>query len=96
MGERGWLKMAALDHDGRLGIFSCMTMQAEILASEALRLSPAERAELADKLIESLDNEPLSDEWAAEIDRRVREIEGGAVTCRPVEQLLAELRGKLG
>lgn len=73
-----------------------MKMQAESLAVEALRLSPAERAELADKLIDSLDDEPLSAEWAAEIDRRVREIESGTVTCRPVEELLAELRGKLG
>ena len=73
-----------------------MTMQAETLASEALRLSPAERSELADRLIESLDHEPLSAEWAAEIDRRVREIESGTLVCRPVEELLAELRGKLG
>ena len=73
-----------------------MTMLAEKLASEALRLSPTERSELADRLIDSLGNEPLSAEWAAEIDRRVREIENGTVACRPVEELLAELRGKLG
>ena len=73
-----------------------MTMQAEKLASEVLRLSPTERSELADRLIDSLGNEPLTPEWAAEIDRRVREIKEGAVVCRPVEELLAELRAKLG
>lgn len=71
-------------------------MQAEKLASDALRLSPAERSELADRLIESLENEPLSPEWAAEIDRRVREVETGEAVCRPIEEVLAELRGRLG
>ena len=61
-----------------------MTDSAAKLLSEALRLTDSERAELAAKLIESLDAE--SDEgvdaaWAAEIERRCAELDSGeAVT----------------
>ncbi|MFZ2491885.1 MAG: addiction module protein [Thermoanaerobaculia bacterium] len=61
-----------------------MTDRAENLLGEALRLSDAERAELATRLIQSLDPERDSDvdaAWAAEIERRCAALDSGeAVT----------------
>jgi hypothetical protein len=34
-------------------------------------------------------------EWGGVIDRRSREMSEGKVTCRPVEQVVSEIRGKL-
>ncbi len=56
------------------------------LLTEALKLSPEERAALAASLLDSLE-EPVDEDveaaWAAEIARRVRELESGAVTPVP-------------
>jgi putative addiction module component (TIGR02574 family) len=52
-----------------------MSELAEKLLSQALALSPNERARLAAELIASVDGEPDADAqaaWAAEIDRRIR------------------------
>ncbi|MBI1375289.1 MAG: addiction module protein [Phycisphaera sp.] len=47
-------------------------MDSKQILSEAMQLSPAERADLADRLWESVANE-LSDEQLAELDRRLEE-----------------------
>ena len=61
-----------------------MTAQAELLLGQALLLSERERAELAAKLISSLDAAPDQDvdaAWAVEIERRCAELDAGtAVT----------------
>lgn len=61
-----------------------MTNTTERLLTEALRLSDSERAELAARLIESLESETDSDvdaAWAAEIERRCEALDSGtAVT----------------
>jgi putative addiction module component (TIGR02574 family) len=61
-----------------------MTDTAAKLLDEALRLSDSERAELAAKLIESLDaqsDEDVDAAWAAEIERRCALLDSGeAVT----------------
>ncbi|MGH9456881.1 MAG: addiction module protein [Thermoanaerobaculia bacterium] len=61
-----------------------MTETAAKLLHEALRLSDSERAELAAKLIESLDaqsDEDVDAAWAAEIERRCALLDSGeAVT----------------
>lgn len=49
---------------------------------DALALSPEERADLAATLIDSLDereDEAVEEAWALEIQRRMREVEAGAV-----------------
>lgn len=58
------------------------------LLTEALKLSPEERAALAASLLDSLEesvDEDVEAAWAAEIARarRVRELESGAVTPVP-------------
>jgi putative addiction module component (TIGR02574 family) len=59
------------------------------LLNGAMRLSDEQRAALSAALIESLDHEVDEDAeaaWAAEIARRLREVESGLVTTIPWPQ----------
>jgi putative addiction module component (TIGR02574 family) len=63
-----------------------------------LALPEDDRAFLARQLIASLDDAAESDaetQWQAVIDRRSREIVEGNVSCRPVEQVVRNIRNKL-
>ncbi len=74
-----------------------MTITREQIEQEALRLSPTSRAQLADKLVPSLDGSELDDlkrEWAATAVRD--EIRSGAVKPIPGDEVLAEARRKVG
>ncbi|MBV8209933.1 MAG: addiction module protein [Burkholderiaceae bacterium] len=65
----------------------------EDLAAQALLLSDDERAELVSRLLESLSPAPDFDaEWAAEVDRRIDEIEAGRAVLVPGEEVIARLR----
>ena len=58
--------------------------------ADALRLEPDARAELAAELLASLDGPTDPDAeaaWTAEIDRRIQDIEAGAVRLEPWEHL---------
>jgi putative addiction module component (TIGR02574 family) len=60
-----------------------------------MRLSAAERARLIERLIASLDTDPVVEEaWAAEVERRSAEIESGAVSPVPGPEVLASLRAE--
>lgn len=68
------------------------------LESAVLRLTPAERADLAAKLLRSL--EELSDAenealWAAEAQRREEELVAGRASERPVEDVFRDIRDRL-
>jgi len=70
-----------------------MSSNVEALESEALQLPAAERARLIERLIASLDLDPaVEDAWAAEVERRNAEVEGGAVTMLPGAESLAKLK----
>jgi putative addiction module component (TIGR02574 family) len=74
-----------------------MSIAAEKMA-EVLAWPEEERAFLVRQLIASLDDTVDSDaeaEWQAVIERRSREIEEGNVQCRPVEQVVHDIRDKL-
>ncbi|HEV3456124.1 MAG TPA: addiction module protein [Thermoanaerobaculia bacterium] len=68
-----------------------MPRKLEELAEEALELKPDDRAELAEKLLRSLEgtsdaeNELL---WLAEAERRLFEIQSGQVETLPGEDVL--------
>jgi putative addiction module component (TIGR02574 family) len=56
------------------------------LLRQALQLEPKARAELAALLLDSVQAEPKEDvdsAWAAEVARRVRELESGSVATIP-------------
>ena len=72
-----------------------MSEEAKALKSRLALLSPEDRAELADFLIESLDEEQeegWEEAWNAELTRRLREIEEGKVAGVPAEQVIANFR----
>lgn len=74
-----------------------MSIAAEKVA-EALAMPVEDRAFLARKLIASLDGVIDADaetEWHEVIDRRSREIDEGKVACRPVEEVIQDIRQKL-
>jgi putative addiction module component (TIGR02574 family) len=77
--------------------FGHMSIAAEKVA-EVLALPEQDRAFLAHQLIASLENTVDADaerQWQEVIDRRSREIEEGKVSCRPVEQVVQDIRNKL-
>ncbi|HWY73893.1 MAG TPA: addiction module protein [Burkholderiaceae bacterium] len=64
---------------------------------EAMKLSPEERAELAERLIASVEPPvPLDAEWKAEIARRLDDLDNGRTQSADGEQVLAELRKLIG
>ena len=69
------------------------------LKQKAAQLTEVERAELAMALIESLDNEvdaDVDEAWRVEIERRIAEIDSGAVQLVPGDEVFARIRRKLG
>lgn len=77
--------------------FRRMSIAAEKVA-EMLALPEQDRAFLARQLIASLDDTVDADaemQWQEVIDRRSREIKEGAVRCRPLEQVVQDIRDKL-
>ena len=74
-----------------------MPSAVEKLQSEAMTLSPTERADLADRLLASI--EPQADidaAWDEEIAHRVAQLEAGEVETIPHEEAIAKLRAKFG
>ncbi|PZP60749.1 MAG: hypothetical protein DI596_05625 [Azospira oryzae] len=66
------------------------------LYEEAMGLDPEERAALTGLLIESLEpesEEGVEEAWLAEIERRMAELDGGAVQAVSWEALRAKLFG---
>lgn len=75
-----------------------MPKDAAELLKDALSLPPEGRAALADSLLESLDREIDADAeqaWLEEIQKRLREIENGAVELLPWEEAERRLWAKL-
>jgi len=76
-----------------------MSMTVEQIAAEAMQLPVSSRAELAEKLVESLDfseDAEVRRAWAAEAIRRRDGVRSGKVKTIPGEQVLAEVRRMLG
>ena len=76
-----------------------MPLTLDQIAEEAMRLPPASRALLADKLVESLETEELDEIqrlWSAEAIRRRDEIRRGQVKPIPGDQVIEEVRRLVG
>ena len=70
-----------------------MSMQFEILEAEVLKLVSADRALLAEHLIASLDEDnEIESAWADEVQRRVDEVESGAIIGMSFEEVIAQAR----
>ena len=75
-----------------------MAIDLEKLKTELMALPSESRAQLAQTLIESLDDEVDSDAealWLREVRRRDSEIRSGTVKTKPAEQVLQEARDRL-
>ena len=77
-----------------------MSNRAQELLREALRLSPDERADVAAELLASLDEiaeEPAEVEkaWAAEIERRARQVLSGESAGEPWENVRDRITRRL-
>ena len=71
-----------------------MARSAQELFDEAMRLDPQERATLMRLLIDALDaetEEGAEDAWRAEVERRMAELDSGAVEAVPWEEVRARL-----
>jgi putative addiction module component (TIGR02574 family) len=68
----------------------------ERLEAQALALTPGERAALAQRLLASLDKDAeIEEAWAEEVERRIAEVESGAVRVIPIAEALASVRAAL-
>ena len=67
----------------------CMTAPKEIL-KDALNLKPAEKAELIDKLLSSLDkpDRELDELWAKEAESRIDAYEQGKIKSLTIKEVL--------
>jgi len=73
-------------------------MTTEQLQDEALKLKPEARAELAEKLLQSL--EDLSDDdierlWAQEAVRRDADLDSGTASMRDVDEVFRDARARI-
>lgn len=73
-----------------------MNTSIEELEAAALQLAPAERAQLAERLLSSLDgDDEILMEWVAEAELRADAYERGEMEALPFEEVLAKARAGL-
>jgi putative addiction module component (TIGR02574 family) len=73
-----------------------MSNQLEIVETQALKLTAEERAQLADRLITSLfEDHDIEHAWAAEVGRRIEEIENGRTKLIPAAESIARARAAI-
>jgi putative addiction module component (TIGR02574 family) len=73
-----------------------MPSELEIIEAQALKLTAEERAQLADRLIASLfEDHEVEDAWAAEVERRIGEIENGRSKMIPAADGIARARAAI-
>ena len=75
-----------------------MSPNVEKLFREASDLPESDRAELAGRLLDSLESERdegVEAAWAEEIERRIRQIDSGEVKTIPWEEVRAKLYARI-
>ena len=75
-----------------------MSSKAHQVLRQALQLPPKARADIAGTLLQSLDRDDdgeVEAAWAAEIERRLGEVESGKVKLVSWEQARRRIRGNL-
>jgi putative addiction module component (TIGR02574 family) len=75
-----------------------MSIFIEQLAQDLMILGQAERAFLAHRLLDSLEDdadETVKLAWQQEISQRRQDLQSGLVNCTPVDEVITQLRGIL-
>jgi putative addiction module component (TIGR02574 family) len=70
----------------------------EEILREAMALTLEEREMLAEELFKSVasaEQKQIDAAWAAEIERRIDDLDSGRMTARPAEDVLREARERL-
>ncbi len=71
-------------------------MTVDLIEAQAYSLDRADKNRLIDSLLRSLDaDDEVAQAWLEEATRRAEEIRTGKVQCIPLEQVMAELEGRL-
>jgi putative addiction module component (TIGR02574 family) len=76
----------------------CVADPASKLEAKALKLPPEKRARLAERLISSLDHDADADAeelWIQEAERRLDELESGAVETIAAERVIEKARSSV-
>jgi putative addiction module component (TIGR02574 family) len=76
-----------------------MASETQKIEEQAQGLSSKDRARLALKLIESLDqgvDEDVDDIWLDEAERRLADYDAGRTDSRPADEVFDEIEKKLG
>jgi len=64
------------------------------IVEQALKMSAKERAEIAQRLLESLDRQmdvDVESAWQSEVEKRISELDSGQVSCIPWEEVRERL-----
>ena len=73
-----------------------MNVHLEVLEAEALKLAPADRSHLLERLVASLDLDPdVEHAWALVADEREGELASGAQRAVPGPEATARLQARL-
>lgn len=73
-----------------------MSLTYQQVANEAMKLTPEERVDLAEKLWVSVETpQAVAEAWDLEIERRIAQLDAGEVEAYPADEVIAELRAKL-
>ncbi len=73
-----------------------MNAHLEVLEAEALKLAPADRSHLLERLVASLDLDPdVEQAWALVADQREVELASGAQRAVPGHEAMARLQARL-
>ena len=70
-------------------------MSVEQIIHEALKLSPEDRVRVAERLYDTVDFVEEDAEFAAELDRRCREIDDGTVELIPFDEAMRHIENRL-
>ena len=74
----------------------CMSNVIEALQAQALRLTPDERIQLADRLIASVfEDHEVEEAWEVEVERRIEEIESGRSKLIPAAEAIVRARAAI-
>lgn len=90
--------VVAQSPDGRSGTIADMTLKAQKVLREALNLPPKARADIAGTLLRSLDQDDdpgVESAWAAEVERRIHDVDSGRVKLVPWTQVRRRLQTTL-
>ena len=68
---------------------------AKQVLEDARKLDPEKRVEIAEELLASVDGAEVDPAFARDLDRRIREVESGAVKTVPWSEVKARLEGRL-